>query len=317
MYSTERKQSVENLFNEAGHDWRDMEESSAVDVSEQGLQVQSEGEWRDVKKLVRKQDSTAWTVTPLGGDYDPLVCTAEHKVKVKYDESVVFREVQYLDPDEEMIRHNGTWKEFAVEETDRVIPVLDFVLAPEHDYDAEGVTSHNTMYGKDYVTPGGHAIKFHSSVRLHLRDAKAKYERRNGQNRQVGATLKPKVEKNRLGPPGRSCEFDLYFNSGIDDLGSIFETLKDYDAIDHSGAGWYRIKDFDGDSQWFQKEDKDEPMKFQKSSFRDRMREDPVFRENALDLLHDNIILEYEEGWVEDKDVFDEDELEELEAEDA
>lgn len=175
-----------------------------------------------------------------------------------------------------------------------------------------------TMYGKDYVTPGGHAIKFHSSVRLHLRDAKAKYERINGQNRQVGATLKPKVEKNRLGPPGRSCEFDLYFNSGIDDLGSIFETLKNYDAIKHTGAGWYKVKDgSDSDNEWWQKEDKNEPLKFQKASFRDNMREDPAFRENAVNVLHDNVILDYEEGWVEDKEVFDEDELEELEAEEA
>jgi len=317
MYSTERKQSVEKLFKDAGHDWRDMEEGSAVDVSDQGLQIQStDGEWRDVEKLIRKDDATAWTVTPLDGDYDPLICTAEHQIRVKYDDSVVFREVQHLNPNKEKIQHNGTWKDFDVDETDRVIPVLDFVLAPEHDYAAEGVTSHNSMYGKDYVTPGGHAIDFHSSVQVYLRETKSKYERINGQNRQVGAEMKPKVEKNRLGPPGRSTKFDLYFNSGIDDLGSIFETLKDYDVIDHKGAGWYRMKDSrDNDSEWFPKEDKDEAVKFQKATFRDLMKERPEFYEYALEQLHNNIVLDYEEGWVDDKDgqIFDEDELEELE----
>lgn len=172
------------------------------------------------------------------------------------------------------------------------------------------------MYGKDYVTPGGHAIDFHSSVQVYLRETKSKYERINGQNRQVGAEMKPKVEKNRLGPPGRSTKFDLYFNSGIDDLGSIFETLKDYDVIDHKGAGWYRMKDNrDNDSEWFPKEDKDEAVKFQKATFRDLMKERPEFYEYALEQLHNNIVLDYEEGWVDDKDgqIFDEDELEELE----
>jgi recombination protein RecA len=176
-----------------------------------------------------------------------------------------------------------------------------------------------SMFGPDYVTPGGHAVGFHSSVRIHMRETKDQYERINGVNRQVGATLKPKVRKNRLGPPGRSCEFDLFFSSGIDDVGSIYTTLKDYKCINgKGGGGWYKIRDAEDPDNWLQKQDKNEPLKVNgKTGFRKKFKSDERYRQNAIKLLYDNLILDYEEDWVEGRQIFDEDELAALEAEES
>lgn len=160
-------------------------------------------------------------------------------------------------------------------------------------------TDPSVMYGSPMVTPGGKAVKFHSSVRIRLR--KSKKIKEGGDI--VGAKIRPVVEKNRLAPPHRDCSFDLYYNSGIEDYGSWWEVLKDNDVIEHHHGGWYKILRED-ENGYLQKSDldedgKDEMFKTQEGRFTKRLHEDEKFRERMYDRLVDAVTHEYEDGWVD------------------
>ena len=44
----------------------------------------------------------------------------------------------------------------------------------------------------------------------------------------------------------RHADFDIYFDSGIDDVGSILKVLKNYKLV-KSGGAWYTLKYNDQD----------------------------------------------------------------------
>jgi recombination protein RecA len=76
--------------------------------------------------------------------------------------------------------------------------------------------------GDKYITPGGKALPFHSSVRLRL---KPEGQIKDSSGDVIGIKTKAVVVKNRFGPPFRSAMFNIYFASGIDDVGSWLEVL--------------------------------------------------------------------------------------------
>ena len=45
-----------------------------------------------------------------------------------------------------------------------------------------------------------------------------------------------------MGPPLREAEFNIYFESGIDDFGGWLQVLKDYNLIKQGGS-WYTYTD--------------------------------------------------------------------------
>jgi recombination protein RecA len=87
-------------------------------------------------------------------------------------------------------------------------------------------------FSDPYTTSGGKALAFHASVRLRLA-VTGKIKNKAGDV--VGVTCKASVIKNRLGPPFRVAEFNIYFDRGIDDLESWLKFCKDKDIITSSG----------------------------------------------------------------------------------
>ncbi|MDY6030945.1 MAG: recombinase RecA [Treponemataceae bacterium] len=92
------------------------------------------------------------------------------------------------------------------------------------------------MFGNPETTTGGNALKFYSSVRLEVRriesiDAK-------GEEDAVGNRVKVTVKKNKVAPPFRKCELDIYFGKGISATASILDCAVKYGLIDKKGA-WY------------------------------------------------------------------------------
>lgn len=89
------------------------------------------------------------------------------------------------------------------------------------------------MYGNPETTPGGRALKFYASVRLDVR--KQGQPIKVGQSA-VGNRVRVKVTKNKLAPPFREHEIELYFGKGIDPLTDLVTVAIATEVIDKSGS---------------------------------------------------------------------------------
>ena len=88
------------------------------------------------------------------------------------------------------------------------------------------------MWGNPETTPGGLALKFYSSVRIHLRRIA---QIKHGDNI-IGNRVKAKIVKNKVAAPFKIAEFDIYYNEGISYTGDIINTGIKYGVIKKSGA---------------------------------------------------------------------------------
>jgi recombination protein RecA len=90
------------------------------------------------------------------------------------------------------------------------------------------------MFGSPETTTGGNALKFYASMRLDIR----KIETIKENQETIGGRVRVKVVKNKLAPPFKQAEFDIYFNEGISRIGEIVDLGVEKSIIDKAGA-WY------------------------------------------------------------------------------
>jgi recombination protein RecA len=114
----------------------------------------------------------------------------------------------------------------------------------------------NAMAFSDpWTTSGGKALAFHASVRLRLKNMGTIKVKVRGQDRIVGIKVRAQVIKNRMGPPLRASDFDIFFERGIDNYGAWLQVMKDNDLVKQSGA-WYTYIDIEtGEEIKFQSKD--------------------------------------------------------------
>ncbi|AEH44481.1 recA protein [Thermodesulfatator indicus DSM 15286] len=89
-------------------------------------------------------------------------------------------------------------------------------------------------YGNPETTPGGNALKFYASLRLDIRRIGTIKEA----NEPIGNRVRVKVVKNKMAPPFKEAEFDIYYGEGISKLTEILDLGVKMGLIDKSGA-WY------------------------------------------------------------------------------
>jgi recombination protein RecA len=90
------------------------------------------------------------------------------------------------------------------------------------------------MFGSPETTTGGNALKFYSSVRLDIR----RIEQLKTAQEAVGNRVRVKVVKNKVAPPFKQAEFDIFFNEGISRLGELIDLGIEKKVVERAGA-WY------------------------------------------------------------------------------
>ena len=94
------------------------------------------------------------------------------------------------------------------------------------------------QWGNPETTPGGLALKFYASVRIDLR--------RIAQIKQgdeiVGSRIKAKIVKNKVAPPFKITEFDIYYNEGISYMADLINTGLNKEIVKRTGS-WFQYGD--------------------------------------------------------------------------
>lgn len=93
------------------------------------------------------------------------------------------------------------------------------------------------MFGNPETTTGGMALKFYASIRMDIR----KIETIKDGDRAIGSRHRVKIVKNKIAPPFRLAEFDV-FGTGISREGGIIDVGVEMGVINKSGA-FYRYND--------------------------------------------------------------------------
>jgi len=132
-------------------------------------------------------------------------------------------------------------------------------------------------FSDPWTTSGGKAIAFHASTRIRLSQT-GKLKDSDGNI--VGVSVKADIVKNRLGPPHRKAEFNIYFNRGIDDNSSWLDVLSEIGVVKKSGA-WYAYED----------------IKFQSKEFASVLEADPARKEVFYNAICDALIMKYEQDF--------------------
>jgi recombination protein RecA len=96
------------------------------------------------------------------------------------------------------------------------------------------------MFGNPETTPGGKALKFYASVRI---DIRRKETLKDAAGNAVGNHVRVKIVKNKVAPPFAEAEFDIIYNHGINQEGSILDVGVEASIVGKKGA-WLQ---FDGE----------------------------------------------------------------------
>ena len=136
------------------------------------------------------------------------------------------------------------------------------------------------MFGDPWTTSGGKALPFHASTRIRLKNMGQIKD--TGKN-VLGMKCRAQIVKNRLGPPLRHADYDMYFDRGIDNYGAWLTVLKEHKLVKTGGA-WYTLVDQNG-----------EEHKFLSKDWEELITENDELREYVYQIICDKVILQYKE----------------------
>ena len=151
-------------------------------------------------------------------------------------------------------------------------------------------TKLGVSFGDQWTTAGGKAIPFHASVRLRLKNTGQIKAKINGVEQIVGSKTNVQVVKNRIGPPHRKVDYEIYYDSGIDNYGGWLAIMKTFDIVTQAGAH-YTLQDVDHETGESFGE-----VKFQSKNFIDKVINVPEIKERLYNRICDAYIFKYQAG---------------------
>ena len=95
------------------------------------------------------------------------------------------------------------------------------------------------MFGSPETTSGGQALKFYASVRLDVRRGQ---QIKEGED-VVGNIIKVTIKKNKVAPPFKVTNLDIYYDEGISFLSELIHYALEFGIIKKGGAGWFTISE--------------------------------------------------------------------------
>ena len=90
------------------------------------------------------------------------------------------------------------------------------------------------MFGNPETTTGGRALKFYSTIRVEVRKSEAI---KNG-SEVVGNKVNIKVSKNKVAPPFKTCQVEIYYGEGISHVSEIISLGVELGIIEKAGS-WF------------------------------------------------------------------------------
>jgi recombination protein RecA len=145
----------------------------------------------------------------------------------------------------------------------------------------------NAMFGDPWTTSGGKALAFHASVRVRLKNM----GQLKAGDRIVGIKVRCQVIKNRMGPPLRHADFDIFFDRGIDNYGGWISVMKEQKLVKQGGA-WYTYTDIASG----------EEIKFQAKDFVSIL-EDEELKDQIYRRICESTILQYKTSASEEVEI--------------
>jgi len=128
-----------------------------------------------------------------------------------------------------------------------------------------------------WIVPGGKAMAYAASVRLRLSNMG---KLKGAGQKIIGNKCKAVVTKNRMGPPHRSALFEIHYDSGIQDLTSWFDFLKD-NGFARKDGDKYSIKLPSG------------TVKLDTKEFVEKINTDQSFKDEIYDVIATDYIMKY------------------------
>ena len=108
--------------------------------------------------------------------------------------------------------------------------------------------------------------------------------KKDGVDQVIGIKTRVQVVKNRMGPPLKSIDYDIYFESGIDNYGGWLNVMKDNKLLNQSGA-WYTYTRTDGSD-----------VKFLSKDFEKKIAEEDGLKQEIYDAICKSYIPKYKPG---------------------
>lgn len=133
-------------------------------------------------------------------------------------------------------------------------------------------------FGDKWVVPGGKAMGFAASVRVRLSNT----GNLKKSDKIIGNGCKAVVTKNRMGPPKRIAEFEIHFDSGIQNLKSWLDFLTTTGFVTKGGQK-YTIKLPSGN------------VTLTVPEFVEKVNTDPTFKDEVYTVIANEYIMKYRE----------------------